>query len=105
MNFQLFGTEKAPTLLLIPGLGVSYEIFLPLIHLTEDRFRIIAAEVDGFTLGKHTRFTSVDDQAAQVIAYIKAHFDGHLDYAYGLSLGGTFDQCAASGRTPTRGVY
>ena len=98
MNFQLFGTEKAPTLLLIPGLGVSYEIFLPLIRLTEGSFRIIAAEVDGFTLGKHTRFTSVDDQAAQVIAYIKAHFDGHLDYAYGLSLGGTFDQCAASGK-------
>lgn len=24
MNFQLFGTEKAPTLLLIPSLGVSY---------------------------------------------------------------------------------
>jgi len=30
MNFQLFGNDKAPTLLLIPGLGVSYEIFLPL---------------------------------------------------------------------------
>ena len=29
MNFQLFGKEQAPTLLLIPGLGVSYEIFLP----------------------------------------------------------------------------
>jgi len=41
MNFRLFGNDKAPTLLLIPGLGVSYEIFLPLIRLTEDRFRII----------------------------------------------------------------
>ena len=88
MNFQIFGNEKAPTLLLIPGLGVSYEIFLPLIRLTEDRFRIIAAEVDGFTLGKHTCFTSVDDQAAQVIDYVKAYCDGHLNCAYGLSLGG-----------------
>lgn len=88
MNFQLFGDPKAPTLLLIPGLGVSYEIFLPLIRLTEDRFRIIAAEVDGFTLGKHTRFSSVDDQAAQVIDYVKTHNNGHLDGAYGLSLGG-----------------
>lgn len=88
MNFQIFGNKKAPTLLLIPGLGVSYEIFLPLIRLTEDNFRIIAVEVDGFTLGKHTRFTSVDDQAAQVIDYIKANHNGHLDCAYGLSLGG-----------------
>ncbi len=88
MNFQLFGKAKAPTLLLIPGLGVSYELFLPLIRLTEERFRIIAAEVDGFTLGKHTRFTSVDDQAAQIIAYVQQHCNGHLNVAYGLSLGG-----------------
>lgn len=88
MNFQIFGKKQAPTLLLIPGLGVSYEIFLPLIRLVEERFRIIAVEVDGFTLGKHTRFTSVDDQASQIIAYVQAHCDGHLDCAYGLSLGG-----------------
>lgn len=88
MNFQTFGKEKAQTLLLIPGLGVSCEIFLPLIRLVEDRFRVIAVEVDGFTLGKRTRFTSVDDQAAQVIDYIKKNYAGHLDCAYGLSLGG-----------------
>jgi pimeloyl-ACP methyl ester carboxylesterase len=88
MNFQTFGNEKAPTLLLIPGLGVSYEIFLPLIRLMEDKFRIIAAEVDGFTLGKHTCFTSVDDQAAQVIDYVRTNYNGHLECAYGLSLGG-----------------
>ena len=29
MNFRILGNNKAPTLLLIPGLGVSYEIFLP----------------------------------------------------------------------------
>ena len=85
MNFQIFGNDKAPTLLLIPGLGVSYEIFLPLIRLVEERFHIIAVEVDGFTLGKHTRFTSVDDQASQIVAkpqakhllslYPKAHVE------------------------------
>jgi hypothetical protein len=88
MNFRLFGKESGPKLLLIPGLGVSYEIFLPLVSLLEDRFRIITAEVDGFTLGKHTRFTSVDDQAAQVIAYVQENCGGHLTCAYGLSLGG-----------------
>ena len=88
MNWITFGKEKAPILLLIPGLGVSYEIFLPLVRLLEERFRIVAVEVDGFTLGKQTCFTSVDDQAAQVIAYVQKHYDGHLDCAYGLSLGG-----------------
>ena len=88
MSIQLFGKAQAPAILLIPGLGVSYEIFLPLIRLLEDRFLILAVEVDGFTLGKHTRFTSVDDQASQIIAYVQAHCAGHLDVAYGLSLGG-----------------
>ena len=66
MDFKVFGKEGGKTLLLIPGLGVSYEIFLSLIGLLEDKFRIVAVQVDGFTLGKHTRFTSIDDQAAHL---------------------------------------
>lgn len=74
--------------MLIPGLGVSYEIFIPLINFLENDFHIIAVEVDGFVIGKHTRFTSVDNQAVQIIDYIKKNHEGRLDCAYGLSLGG-----------------
>lgn len=74
--------------MLIPGLGVSYEIFIPLINILENDFHIIAVEVDGFVLGKHTQFTSVDDQAVQIINYVKENYDVRLDCAYGLSLGG-----------------
>ena len=88
MTIQLFGKKQAPKLLLIPGLGVSYELFLPLIRLLEERFRIMAVEVDGFTLGKQTQFTTIDDQALQIIAYVQEHCAGHLDVAYGLSMGG-----------------
>lgn len=66
MNFKIFGIEGAPVLMLIPGLGVSYEIFLPLIDMLKEHFHIVAAEVDGFTLGVHTSFTSIDDQAGNV---------------------------------------
>ena len=72
MNFRTLGNKAAPTLMLIPGLGVSYEIFLPLVGLLEDRFHIIAVEVDGFTLDRHTDFTSVDDQASQIVEYVPA---------------------------------
>ncbi len=88
MDFKIYGNIEAPTLLLIPGLGVSYEIFLPLIKLLEDRFRIIAVQVDGFTIGVNTRFTSVDDQAGQIIGFVRQHCGGRLNSAYGLSLGG-----------------
>ena len=88
MTFQTYGARSNPSLFLLPGLGVSYEIFLPLVDLLKDRFYIIAAGVDGFLLGRESSFTSVDDQASQSIGYIKENLAGHLDVAYGLSLGG-----------------
>ena len=88
MNFKTFGKDGAPVLMLIPGLGVSYEIFLPLINMLKDRFSIVAVEVDGFTCGIHTEFTSIDDQARQIIEYINGHQSGSICCAYGLSLGG-----------------
>lgn len=88
MDFHIYGTQGQPTLLLLPGLGVSHEIFLPLIERLQDKFYIVAAGVDGFLIGKPSRFTSVDDQAAQAIQYVKNELSEHLDVAYGLSLGG-----------------
>ena len=63
MDFHIYGTQGQPTLLFLPGLGVSHEIFLPLIERLQDKFYIVAAGVDGFLIGKPSRFTSVDDQA------------------------------------------
>lgn len=88
MDIKIFGKESAPKLLLIPGLGVSYEIFLPLIRLVEQQFYIIAVQVNGFILGKKTRFSSVDAQSVELINYVKKYCNGHIDCAYGLSLGG-----------------
>lgn len=76
MDFKLYGDSGAPTLLLIPGLGVSYEIFLPLIKLLEEKFRVIAVQLDGFTMEVNTRFTSVDDQAGQIIGFVRQHCGG-----------------------------
>ena len=88
MIFHTYGDKENPTLLLIPGLGVSYEIFLPLIELLKGDFHIIAVGIDGFLLGQESRYTSVDDQAVQAIRYVQKNLNGHLDIAYGLSLGG-----------------
>ncbi|MDE7149841.1 MAG: alpha/beta hydrolase [Bacteroidales bacterium] len=88
MQFHSYGNKAAPSLMLLPGLGVSYEIFLPLIELLRSDFHIIAVEVDGFMLGTYARFTSIDDQAAQANGYVKAQLGGLLDCAYGLSMGG-----------------
>lgn len=88
MDFVTFRETERPVVMLIPGLGVSYELFLPLIDLLRDRYHIIAVQIDGFTLGRQTTFTSVDDQAAQIIDYIRQSHNSHIDCIYGLSLGG-----------------
>ena len=88
MTFNTYGNTGNPSLLLIPGLGVSFEIFLPLIDLLKDRYYIVAVGIDGFLIGQESRFTSVDDQAAQAIGYVRKNLGGHLNVAYGLSLGG-----------------
>ena len=88
MTFNTFGNKEKPSLLLIPGLGVSHEIFLPLMELLKDKFYIVAVGIDGFLIGQESRFTSVDDQAVQASRYIRENLNGHLDVAYGLSLGG-----------------
>ena len=88
MDFHIFGRPDKPTLLLLPGLGVSHEIFLPLTELLKEDFYIITADIDGFLTGKTSRFTSIDNLAEQSIQYVQEHLDGHLDVAYGLSLGG-----------------
>ncbi len=88
MTFTTCGDKANPSLLLIPGLGVSHEIFLPLIDILKDRFSIVTTGIDGFLLGKESAFTSVDDQAGQIIQYVQENLGGHLDCAYGLSLGG-----------------
>ena len=88
MKTHVYANDDSPSLMLLPGLGVSYEMFLPLISLLKDMFHIVAVEVDGFMLGEYSRFTSIDDQARQAIAYVKEHLGGRLDCAYGLSMGG-----------------
>ena len=88
MTFHTYGNSENQRLLLIPGLGVSYEIFLPLIEQLKDKYYIVAVGVDGFLLGQESQYTSVDDQAAQAIGYVQDNLGGHLDVAYGLSLGG-----------------
>ena len=88
MTFNTYGNKENQSLLLIPGLGVSHEIFLPLIELLKDKYHIVAVGIDGFLIGKESNFTSVDDQAIQIIRYVQDSLDRHWDVACGLSLGG-----------------
>ena len=49
MLFNTFGNPSHKTLILIHGLGVSYQVFEPLIEHLHARYCIIAVQVDGFS--------------------------------------------------------
>ena len=93
MLFNTFGDPTQKSLMLVHGLGVSYQVFLPLIERLQARYRIIAAQVDGFLIDAKnapisSSFTSVDDQVDQLVEHIRTVYGGHLYAAYGLSMGG-----------------
>lgn len=93
MLFNTFGNPTHKTLMLVHGLGVSYQVFHPLIELLQARYCIIAVQVDGFLIGDDNKpissvFPSIDDQVDQLVEYICTTHNGHLDAAYGLSMGG-----------------
>ena len=93
MLFNTFGNPAHKTLMLVHGLGVSYQVFLPLIERLQARYRIVAVQVDGFLIDAKNApisslFTSVDDQVDQLVEHIRTVYGGHLNAAYGLSMGG-----------------
>ena len=93
MLFNTFGNPSHKTLMLIHGLGVSYQVFEPLVEHLQSRYRIIAVQVDGFLIDDENKpvssvFTSIDDQVDQLVRHIRTTYNGHLDAAYGLSMGG-----------------
>ncbi len=93
MLFNTFGNPAHKTLMLIHGLGVSYQVFDALIGYLQARYHIIAVQVDGFLIDAEDKaipsaFTSIDDQVDQLVEHICTAYDGHLDAAYGLSMGG-----------------
>ena len=66
MLFNTFGNPTNKTLMLIHGLGVSYQVFEPLIEHLQARYCIIAVQVDGFLIDNENKpvssvFTSIDD--------------------------------------------
>lgn len=60
-------------------------------------------EVDGFILGENTRFTSIDDQAGQALAYVKEHLDGGK--TYGEYLTRSSSRTGTPDRAPAEGLW
>lgn len=82
-----FGKQNQDTILLLHGGGLSWWNYREAAKLLEKDYRVFLPVLDGHA-DSGAPFTSIEDNAAGLIAYIDAHFGGQVLAIGGLSLGG-----------------
>jgi len=87
MKFAEYGNQNPETVILLHGGGLSWWNYRDVAQLLSDRFRVILPILDGHA-GSDAPFTSIEDNAARIIAHIDEHFGGKVLAVGGLSLGG-----------------
>ena len=87
MRYVEYGNQNPETIILLHGGGLSWWNYRDVAQLLSDRFRVILPILDGHA-GSDAPFTSIEDNAARIIAHIDEHFGGNVLAVGGLSLGG-----------------
>ena len=87
MNATEFGDNKAKSVLLLHGGGLSWWNYREEARLLQDDFHVILPVLDGHA-GSDRAFTSIEDNAGEIIRYIDEKLGGSILLIGGLSLGG-----------------
>ena len=87
MTYVEFGKQNQNTVLLLHGGGLSWWNYREVATLLEKDYRVILPVLDGHG-NSGVPFTTIEANAAGLIAYIDAHFGGQVTAICGLSLGG-----------------
>ena len=87
MRYVEYGNQNPETIILLHGGGLSWWNYRDVAQLLSDRFHVVLPILDGHA-GSDSPFTSVEDNAARIIAHIDQYFGGKVLAICGLSLGG-----------------
>ena len=87
MNYAEYGIQHPNTIILLHGGGLSWWNYREVAQLLSDRFHVILPILDGHA-DSDAPFTSIEDNAATIIAHIDQYFGGKVLVVGGLSLGG-----------------
>ena len=87
MRYVEYGSQNPETVILLHGGGLSWWNYRDVAQLLSDRFHVVLPILDGHA-DSDAPFTSIDDNATRIIAYIDQHFGGKVLAVGGLSLGG-----------------
>ena len=87
MNYVEYGKEKARVIVLLHGGGLSWWNYKEVAERLQADYRVILPILDGHAKSDRP-FTTIEDNAAEIIEFIDAQFGGSVLMLGGLSLGG-----------------
>ena len=87
MQHVEYGAHNLQTIILLHGGGLSWWNYRDVAQLLSDRFHVVLPILDGHA-GSDAPFTSIEENAARIIAHIDQYFGGKVLVICGLSLGG-----------------
>ncbi len=87
MQYVEYGAHNSQTIILLHGGGLSWWNYRKVAELLADKYHVILPVLDGHA-DSDAPFTSIEDNAARLIAYIDEHHGGSVYALGGLSLGG-----------------
>lgn len=82
-----YGRENHDVVLLLHGGGLNWWNYREAAEALQAEFHVVLPVLDGHA-GSGCRFTTIEANAARIIAHIDAHFGGSVQLIGGLSLGG-----------------
>ena len=87
MKYQEYGQEHEEVILLLHGGGLSWWNYREAAELLQKEYHIIVPILDGHA-GSDRPFTTIEENAAEIISFIDEHMNGSVLLIGGLSLGG-----------------
>ena len=87
MNYVEYGKENSNVIILLHGGGLSWWNYRAVAKMLQYEYRVILPILDGHAASDRD-FTTIEDNAAEVIEFINEQFGGSVLLLGGLSLGG-----------------
>lgn len=87
MKFVEYGTDKDDVIILLHGGGLAPWNYYEEAELLKDKYHIMIPVLDGHS-GSDRSFTTIEENASEIIAYIDEKCSGSVLMIGGLSLGG-----------------
>ena len=87
LNYVEYGKENSDVMILLHGGGLSWWNYKEAAEILQTDYHVILPILDGHS-GSDKQFTTIEDNASEIIEFINSQFGGSVLLIGGLSLGG-----------------